>query len=71
MEWNGARLKFPALSNSAQESLAGGLPQARSQSLFAIYSFGELCRLGFALTWPVAVVGLLVLGALVALLLRR
>jgi len=72
MEWNGARLKFPLLSGSTPESAAPGasvLPPA--PSLFATHSFGELCRLGFALTWPVAFVGVLVLAALVALLLRR
>jgi chromosome segregation ATPase len=72
MEWNAARLKFPLLAESAQE---GGAAAERSgmaaAPLFGRHNFGEMCRLGFALTWPVAVVGLLVLGVLVALLLRH
>ncbi len=40
-------------------------------SVLSAHSFGELCRIGFALTWPVAAVGLLVAGVLLALLLRR
>jgi hypothetical protein len=72
MEWNGARLKFPVLSGEApasEEKAAatnGGTP-----SLFATHTFGDLCRLGFALTWPVAAVALGILGVLVALLMRR
>ncbi|HWH70169.1 MAG TPA: hypothetical protein VNT26_12345, partial [Candidatus Sulfotelmatobacter sp.] len=56
MEWNTARLKFPVLSNPAPEAgdaAAGGAPVT---SLLGTNSFGELCRLGFALTWPLAAV---------------
>src|SRR6267143_674782 len=59
MEWNGARLKFPVLcgqvpaSDEPTPAASGAAP-----SLFATYTFGELCRLGFALTWPLAVVAL-------------
>src|SRR5258707_622166 len=53
MEWNAARLKFPVLSGVTSEGAAttpaAGAP---AQSLFAKHTFGELCRLGFALTWP-------------------
>ncbi len=72
MEWNGARLKFPVLSGQVP---AGdqNMPAANSAapSLFATYTFGELCRLGFALTWPVALVLVAATGVLVAMLLRR
>jgi len=73
MEWNAARLKFPALSAPPPEPVpavapTGGVSLAPP---FGTHSFGELCRLGFALTWPLLVVGLAVLGLLVALLLRR
>jgi len=72
MEWNSARLKFPVLCGTAQASVsAEPAASAQPQSLFAAYSFGELCRLGFALTWPVAVVGLLVASALLVVLLRK
>jgi hypothetical protein len=72
MEWNGARLKFPVLSGQVPASdektpaASGAAP-----SLFATHTFGDLCRLGFALTWSVVVVALGILGVLVALLLRR
>jgi hypothetical protein len=72
MEWNAARLKFPVLSSSAMESgSTGPTALAQPQSIFATYGFGELCRLGFAITWPVAAVGVLILAALLALLMRH
>jgi hypothetical protein len=71
MEWNAARLKFPVLSGQAQPSAtpapAQALPPA---SVFETHSFGEMCRLGFALTWPVALT-LLGLGGLLLALFRR
>ena len=71
MEWNTARLKWPvldaALSNTASPAAAGS---GKIQGHFlGAQSFGELCRLGFALTWPVAVAVLL--GAALMVLLRR
>ena len=72
MEWNTARMKFPVLSGKATET--PGTPAAvASEPSFALAdkTFGELCRLGLALTWPVALAVLLVLAALVAMLARR
>lgn len=71
MEWNGARIKFPLLS--------GELPPAKREtetgpvevSPFAVKSFADLCRLGLALTWPLALVGLATLALLVVVLLNR
>jgi hypothetical protein len=40
-------------------------------SLFATRSFFGLCKLGLALTWPLAVVALIALGVFVTVLLRR
>jgi predicted nuclease with TOPRIM domain len=72
MEWNSARLKFPILSGQAQvgssSSPAGAAPPA---SLFAAHSFGELCRLGLGLTWPLAAVALVALAALLVFLMRH
>ncbi len=64
MEWNAARLKFAVLSGqSAKEPAA---PQkAPEPSPLTQHSFAELCRLGLALTWPLA---LLALGVLLTLL---
>ncbi len=72
MEWNGARLKFQVLSGSAQETPTASPATAPQQaSPFAFGSFSEMCRLGFALTWPVAAAVLIGVGVVVAILLRR
>jgi hypothetical protein len=72
MEWNTARLKYPVLSNTPKDE---GAPSPGSKttasSPLAARSFGELCKFGLALTWPLAVIGLLTLGILVAVLLSR
>ncbi len=55
MEWNSARLKFPVLSTEAPSAVASVPAEpAPITTLLGTRSFGELCRLGFALTWPVA-----------------
>jgi hypothetical protein len=72
MEWNAARLKFPAVSGQSPEGAPGaGLPEAGVRSLFDTHSFSDWCRLSFAVTWPLATVVALALAALVVLLLRR
>lgn len=71
MEWNGARLKFPVLSGQTAEGTSSPKADAAESSPFAVKSFADLCRLGLALTWPLALVGLAALGVLVAVLLRR
>ena len=71
MEWNGARLKFPVLAGQIKDANAAPAADQPVPSPFAAKSFSELCRLGLAMTWPLAVVALLALGVLVALLLRR
>lgn len=72
MEWNAARLKFPVLSGAAQN---GGPAAAETKSPaspeLAERSFFHLCKLGLALTWPVAVAVLLSLAALLIVLVRR
>lgn len=75
MEWNSARLKFPVLARPAAEGGQNGgvaVPAARTEPLpIAGMSFTELCRLGLALTWPLAAVALLVLAVLLVILLRN
>lgn len=72
MEWNAARLKFPILTAPAQTSPENDTPNvAQTAPKLAGYSFGDLCRLGVALTWPLAAVGLLAVAALVFVLMRR
>jgi multidrug efflux pump subunit AcrA (membrane-fusion protein) len=71
MEWNAARLKFPILSGPVQEDGSPATPVGSSQTPLTAQSFGELCRLGLALTWPLAAVALFALAALLVFLLRR
>jgi hypothetical protein len=72
MEWNAARLKFPILSGPVQDGSAStSTPAASPPSLLAAHSFGELCRLGLALTWPLAAVALVALAALLLFLTRH
>ncbi|HEY1170507.1 MAG TPA: hypothetical protein VGH19_03975 [Verrucomicrobiae bacterium] len=62
MEWNSARLKWTVLDKalqSTEDSSPNGGPGKVPNSLFPTQNFGQLCRLGFALTWPIALVVLL------------
>src|SRR5262249_51407951 len=72
MEWNSARLKFPLLSAKSSESDQSA-PASNSlvPSGLAELGFGQLFRMGLALTWPLAVVGLAALGVFLASLMRR
>lgn len=60
MEWNQARLKWSMLDGQGdahtKPSIQGGVPDSWSNQ-----PFWELCKIGAALTWPVAVVGLVAL----------
>jgi hypothetical protein len=72
MEWNAARLKFPILSGPPQDAAPGNPGAAAAPpSPLATQSFGELCRLGLALTWPLAAVALAALVALLVFLMRH
>jgi len=66
MEWNGARLKWPMLSGEQFEK--AGAEEEKPGDIFARASFLSLCKVGFALTWPI-LAG--VLALIVVLLLRR
>jgi len=70
MEWNGARLKFPVLSGQSAVTATGVAPASKPAASLAEMSIGQLCKLGLAFTWPLALVVLLGLGVLVAVLLR-
>lgn len=72
MEWNSARLKLPVLSGEGPGSESKGSIVAKpAPALLETQGFGELCRLGFALTWPIAAVILLGFCGLLAVLLRH
>jgi hypothetical protein len=59
MEWNSARLKFTLLNNEALQSTVEPLPpESFAQNLLRERSYAELCKMGLALTWPIALIGL-------------
>ena len=73
MEWNSARVKFRVLSGDPEQNAGGpvtpgGFPPP---SIFAAYSISDWCRLGLALTGPLAIVAALALLVLLALLFRH
>ena len=70
-EWNGARLKYPVLSAVATATANDPKPGQTAATLLAGKSFTQLCRLGLALTWPLATIALAALGVLIFVLLRR
>jgi len=72
MEWNGARMKFTVLSGQVATNTGNAMAAAGgATSLLAPKSFLELCKLGLAFTWPLALVALLALGVMTAILLRH
>jgi hypothetical protein len=72
MEWNSARLKWSLLNGQSPDSASGPASEVGGSVLGLPpgAGLGQWFKLGFALTWPVAVVGLLAAGLLMAVLLR-
>jgi hypothetical protein len=71
MEWNTARLKLPALSPEAlKKTEAETAPQPAVSPLTGL-SFGKLCKIGLAMTWPLVLVALGALGVLIVILVRH
>ncbi|MBG85939.1 MAG: hypothetical protein CMO80_03440 [Verrucomicrobiales bacterium] len=67
-EWNGALEKWPRLHGIKEEvhpAPDGSMPPPKLA--LTEQTFGQLCRLGFALTWPIA---LAILAVLVVMLFR-
>lgn len=59
MEWNAARLKFPVLSGAATpEAPVTPAADTTVETLLREKHYAELCKLGLALTWPLALVAL-------------
>jgi hypothetical protein len=72
MEWNTARLKLDILNEARPEAGTGAQPGGQEKlAPLGARNLGELCKIGLALTWPLAGVALLALGVLVTLLLLR
>lgn len=70
MEWNAARIRFPILTGQVSTNSEPSNQQAAPLSTFQNLSLGQLCKVGLALTWPLALVALAALGLMVFLLLR-
>ncbi|MGH7977429.1 MAG: hypothetical protein ACREC8_12310 [Limisphaerales bacterium] len=69
MEWNSARLKLPALAGeSAPKKSETETAPPPAVSPFANLSFGQLCKIGLAMTWPLLLIALGALGVFVAIL---
>jgi hypothetical protein len=70
-EWSLARQKFPILSGITETE---GAPRTQmapaSPNWMAGQSLGQLCKLGLALTWPLAAAVVFV-GCLLILFLKR
>jgi len=73
MEWNSAQLKWPVLNRDPNDDLIAEKTETtvRREPSWTTLSFGQLCRLGFALTWPVALVLLGAAIATIVLILRN
>lgn len=68
MELNAARLKWPQLEGKTP------MEESRADSPVATIAqlpLSKLCRIGFALTWPLAAVALLAVAAGIAVLVRK
>ena len=74
MEWNSARLKISALAGETKNATApldiNAAPAAAAPSL-AELNFGQLCKIGLAMTWPLLLVALGALGIFIAILARK
>jgi hypothetical protein len=71
MEWNTARLKLPALSPEALKKTEAETAPPPAASPLTSLSFGQLCKIGLAMTWPLVLVALGALGIFIAILSRR
>ena len=71
MEWNSARLKLPVLAGENKPASAVEKNSAPTAPSLAELSFGQLCKIGLAMTWPLLLVALAALGIFVAILARH
>ena len=62
MEWNSARVKFGELNGESSVSSLQAAPTepVGSTNHFVPQKFSELCRLGFAINWPLFLLGLVI-----------
>jgi len=70
MEWNTARLKFPVLTGQKAEALESASTPGQRLPLEQL-RFGALCKIGLAMTWPLTLVALIALAAVLVALFRH
>jgi len=72
MEWNTARLKWEVLNASNLLDDEDQAPESKPMKPYTeAQSFTDFCRLGFTLTWPVALAVLIIGGLIVFALMRQ
>ncbi|HEX9046266.1 MAG TPA: hypothetical protein VF988_04510 [Verrucomicrobiae bacterium] len=72
MEWNSARVKLPVLAGENQPAAPNEKTAAVADGkAFADLSFGQLCKIGLAFTWPLLLVAIAALAVFVAILTRK
>jgi hypothetical protein len=71
MEWNAARLKWALLDGEPANEAPAATPEKPVPAPLESLSFSQLCKIGLALTLPLALVSLAALGVLVFVLLGR
>lgn len=71
MEWNSARLKMPLLAGENAKKAEAQAAPAPAPLPLADLSFGHLCKIGLAMTWPLLIVALGALGVFIFILQRR
>ncbi len=71
MEWNSARIKWPRLDAGPVPDQKPENPAGRITGGLLTSDFRELCRIGLALTWPIALIAFLFSLAIILLLVRR
>jgi hypothetical protein len=59
MEWNAALLKFPVLGGNGNLPREASSKQSPARDLSSM-TFGQLCRVGIALTWPLVLLGFVI-----------
>jgi hypothetical protein len=71
MEWNSARLKWPVLDGAIKSEQEKADREFGALGALEQKSFVELCRVGLALSWPVAAAVLLGVAVITVVLLSR
>ncbi len=71
MEWNSARLKLPLLAGENRPVASAERTPSPAALPLADLGFGQLCKIGLALTWPLVVLAVIALGVFAAILLRH